>query len=532
MTELSLRPYQQETLDKFLSDPYYPNVFIGDEMGTGKTVQAMALDHEYRKEAEPDAKTLVVAPLSGVVDSWVRHFREWFPSLKVRRIDPKDRESFLEPLAAGAEWDPKVWDGSWPESWGSNRSHEHYPDVFVMHWEALRLMTEGSDTAEAIGYSLEKPPWSVGTSEPAWLHIIADEVHKAKNRRTQQTKALKSIDDVLHKTGLTGTPMVNRPDELWSILHWLYNDKGDREEYFKYWHRKLLRSYWRFYNRYTEYIVPEPRKGYHKITGVRNEEELKELMDPFFIRRLKKDVMKDLPPKVYQSYEVDLHPQQRKAYNSMRDNMIAWIGEHEDQPVVAPITIAKLTRLQQLAIAYGEIVELPPKNNDPTGSPRYEVRLQEPSAKLDALVDILDDLGDSKAVVFSQYSQAIDLAIERLEAHGYKTGKITGDVPNEKRSEAIDDFQHTPVEEDGAQVLCATITAGGQGIDLFAASTVVFLDRDWSPALNQQAEDRLHRMGQTDTVHVIDIDAKNTVDQYRGKKLEQKWSWIKRMVGA
>jgi SNF2 family DNA or RNA helicase len=447
---MPLYDFQQEDVDKLVD---VNNALIMNEMGTGKTYEAIELDR-IRREQTPHykPKTLVVCPLS-VTGSWEDHFTE-LTDLRVRRIDPKNRMAFLKDMDDA--------------------------DVFLLHWEAVRLMPSLQDTM--------------------WTHIIADECHKAKNRKAQQTKALKKLKSQ-YRTAMSGTPMVNRPDELWSILNWLYP--------------QFFTSYWAFFKKYVttvEIELPDGRKV-HKVTGPKNEERLQDLMSDFSTRRLKKLVLKDLPDKYYSKRWVDLSPTQRRMYNEMKSDMLSWIGEHESEPLAAPVVIAQLIRLQQMALATPTRVE---------GS----ITLDDPSTKLDALMDIIDELSGEPVVVFTQFKQMAALVEKRLTKNKIAYGMLTGDVSPQEREQNVRDFQSGKT-----QVFVGTIAAGGVGITLTAASTVVFLDRSWSPALNVQAEDRLHRIGQKEAVQVIDIMARNTVDMGRHQRLEQKWDWIRRVLG-
>lgn len=435
-------------------------VLIANEMGTGKTYEAIARDLFIRESSTDgpfnasQCNTLVVAPLTTLDSTWKFHFEE-LTDLKVTVINPKDR----------------------PGSWNEFLSHG---GVFCVHWEVLRLMPE-----------LTKLQWS---------HVIADEVHRAKNRKTQQTRMLKLIP-ALNKSGLSGTPVVNRPDELWSILNWLYPN--------------IFRSYWKFFRKYTE-TVTEFNKGhqYQRILGPRNVKELQEQIKPFYVRRRKKDVIKDLPDKYYTTIKVDLSPNQRRVYNQMRDNMIAWIGQHQDEVLPAPVVIAQLTRLQQFACAYATW-------DTETG----RVRLTEPSSKLDAVMEVLDGT-DGQVVVFSRFKQLVRLLEDRLREAKITAVSLTGDTPQEDRANLVARFQRGE-----ARVFMGTIAAGGVGITLHAASCVIFTDRDWSPAINIQAEDRLHRIGQRNAVQVIDIMARNTIDMGRQQRLNMKWAWIREILG-
>jgi SNF2 family DNA or RNA helicase len=449
---VSLYPFQQEDVS-YLQDQ--ASALIANEMGTGKTFEAIARDAELRRPFGFSAPTLVVAPLVTLESVWQRHFEE-LTSLSVVALDPRSRN--------------QTWN-DWKEAGG---------DVFLAHWEALRLMPQ--------------------LTEIKWGHIIADECHRMKNRRAQQTRALKAIP-AYNKTAMSGTPVVNRPDELWSILNWL-------------WPREYS-SYWRFFNRYvaTEVDFAAGRQ-FRKVIGPKNVDKLQAAVKPFYVRRLKTEVLPELPEKYHTEIRVTLTPQQRKAYNTMRDEMIAWIGEQEEDVLPAPVVVAQLTRLQQFACAYAEM--------DDQG----RVRLSEPSSKLDALMDVLDEAGSESVVVFSRFRSLIDLLVVRLTKAGISHVAFTGDTPQAHRAHLVDQFQ------DGhARVFAGTIGAGGVGLTLTAASTVVFIDREWSPAANGQAEDRLHRIGQQNAVNVIDVIARNTVEPKKMRTLETKRDWIRRMLG-
>lgn len=485
--KLPLRQYQIKGVNKFVD---FPAAFFADEMGVGKTVQCIALDLVRRKQAGPgDWKTLVVCPLTGVVDQWVDEFKR-FTDLRVRRINPKKRD------------------------WLFNED----ADVYVVHYDALRIMG-----VDGLVKALPKGQW---------LHIILDEIHKIKNRKAKTSKEAVEVGKHFeYRSGASGTPMENRPDELFHIFKFFFPTMKSRKGVnMKLWFRKVLNSYWRFYERYVEYY--EDDEGYHHIIGPRNVAELKELREPFWIRRLKDDPEVDLqlPPKQYQPYEVDLLPKQRKAYDGMKRNLIAWIGANENQPVNAPIVAVQLIRLQQFALAYGEIVPVKIRRRKTNKIEIVDkVKLTEPSSKLDCLCDILEDLGDTQCIVYSTSKQVMNMAQVRLEDRlSVTTGLITGDVTDIRRSAAIKRFQ-----QGDTQVLCATIRSGGQGLNLQNANTVIFLDRDWVPGKNQQGEDRVHRSGQQHkSVHIIDIMARNTVDQRKDREIKRKWSWIKEVVGA
>lgn len=446
---MKLFSFQQEAVNKLLN---VKSVLIGDDMGLGKTHEAIALDLQ-RREKFPGLKlkTLVICPLA-MVSTWTRAWFEWAPHLTILPINNKDRSLFLSQLL------------------------EDYPDVYICHWPALRLIPELKDVK--------------------WFHVIADEAHSIQNRNSKQSIALKEIP-AGYKSALTGTPAYDKPDDLWSILNWLYPS---------YWS-----SYWKYYN---EHIIFTNFDGYKTVIGVNNPEKLQAEMEQFYIRRKKEDVLTDLPDKYYTRIDVELTPKQRRAYDSMKDNMLSWIGSQEHLPVVAPVVIAQLTRLQQFACAFAEWDE-----------EKGKMILSDPSSKLDEVIDIIESTGQ-QIVVWSQFAQIIKLLAKRLEEKGITHGKFIGSTPSDERARIITDFQDGKI-----QVFAGTIAAGGVGITLTAASTAVFVDRSWSNALNLQAEDRCHRIGQKSAVQIIDIIASDTIDAKRIRGIQLKWKWIERLIG-
>jgi SNF2 family DNA or RNA helicase len=428
-----------------------PGVMIANDMGTGKTVEALWRDELIRDlGGNGCSRTLVVTPMS-VIPTWEDHC-EMF-DLLAKSIDPKDR---------ARSWDQFI-----------NNPYE----VFIVHWEALRLMPE--------------------LLTVRWMHVIADECHRMQNRKAQMTQAIKKIP-TSYRTAMSGTPTTGHPEKFWSSLNWI--DK------------KQFGSFWKFYAEHVEYDVKLPQ-GYHVIKGPKNVPALLAKIEPYYVRRTKEEVLPDLPDKYYDKIWVDLSPVQRKAYNQMKNDMVAWVNKQGDTPLIAPAVIAQLVRLQQFAVSHAEV----------TGE---GVRLSEPSSKLDALMDILEDNPDKQFVVFSNFKQLITLLEARLKKEGITYGLLTGDVDQRDRGRAVSDFQSKKT-----RLFIGTVQAGGVGITLTAASTVIFLDRNWSPALNLQAEDRLHRIGQAESVQVIDIMAKNTVDRGRFQTIEMKHKWIQQLLG-
>jgi SNF2 family DNA or RNA helicase len=487
---VELYPFQTEDVRKIVRQKAG---LIGSEMGTGKTHVAIELDQHWfnhYQELDDPRPTLVIAPLN-THDSWVQKYKDQAPWCDVVRIDRKNRSKFIVAL------------------------QKNQGDVFLMHWDALRLMPE-----------LRKVHF--GT-------IIADEVHRASNRKAQVFRALKGLK-CDHKLAMSGTATGDRPDNLWAVLNWLWPS--------------YYTSYWKFVDHYcVREQVADPSgetNGYTKLVGVQNIASLMEEMRPFYVRHLKRErccdhhpqgVMPWLKEKTYDTIWVDLSPTQRRFYEQMRKEMVAWVGEHEDTPLAVGVVVAQMARLSQMALAtpvvvgkkwVWRVVTTPEGDKVKERVEVDDVRLIEPSSKLDAMMELLQDHPDKKFVIVSASKQAIYLAQARLTAKGIKSHALTGDTPEPERHGMVKRFA-----EDDSQVFLGVIEAMAEGIDglQHATDTMVFLNRSWRTMMNKQCEDRLHRGGQKDTVQIIDIMARNTVDLGRKQKLEEKWQWIKTILG-
>lgn len=482
-----LYDFQKEDVAKLLIQK---SALIGSEMGTGKTHEAIALDQLWW----PDTKkpTLVVTPLNTITSPWIEKYEMQAPEVDVYPIDRKNRDMFLRALKKGSA------------------------DVFLMHWDALRMLAP----------EFMKEGISFGT-------VIADEVHRASNRKAQATRALNKVRTE-HKLGLSGTASGDKPWNLWSILNWLYPN--------------IYRSYWSFTKMYAEQGTKEVwRKNedgervlseYRTFTGVQNLPQLHRQMDPFYVRHLKREqccehhpdgVMWWLPDKVYDKIWVDLSPVQRRVYDEMKKNMVAWVGEHEDTPLVAGVVVAQLTRLSQMALATPRL-ETITVHNRKSGEDEDKIRvvLEEPSSKIDAVKEYIQDNEGKRILVYSSSKQACYLLHRSLERAHIKSEVLSGDTADSQRKDMVLRFVAGTF-----QVFIAVIQAAAEGVDglQHATDTAIYLDRSWSTIKNKQSEDRLHRGGTKDTVHIIDVMARNTVDFGRHTKLEQKWDWIKAILG-
>lgn len=449
---------------------------LADEMGTGKTVQtAVALD-----EIGDDAFPLLIVCPNTMKHVWKRELEKWCPAAKSIFVVEGSQKAKTEQLAAAAKDEHSVVIINYEYTWRVSRQ-AGYGQLALTRGEK----TEGP---------LNKVPFR---------SVVLDEAHKIKNPRAAQTRAcwwLGRMPTVRHRFALTGTPVANKPDDLWSLLNFIDH---------KAWPSKT-----RFVDRYC--MQSWNGHGGMDIIGLdpSHEEEFHKVIDPFMRRVTKEMVLTQLPPIVRERRDCEMTPKQKKAYKAMEDAMFVEIDE--DVTLSATTIIARLTRLIQYSSAYA--VPLPDGG---------EVILTEPSNKVDALEELMEDLDKEPVVVFAMSKKLIMLAHDRMVKNGYTCRLITGGQSPMEREQNIKDFQ-----ESRAQIMLATVSAGGVGVTLTRAKTAVFLQRSWSMVDNIQAEARVHRIGseQHDVVTILDLVAPGTIEERMQRVLFEKKERLEEIV--
>ncbi len=319
-----------------------------------------------------------------------------------------------------------------------------------------------------------------------WDAVIVDEAQAIKNRRAKRSRAVHRLcHNVPYAWLLTATPFSNRPDELWSLLHAL--------------DPKRWSSYWRFVDTYCQ-TCPNPFGGID-ILGTKNQEKLGKELAVVMLRRTRE--LLGLPPLSEEVLRVELGETQRRLYRQMEREFLVFLDTTGDV-VVAPSVLAKITRLRQIACTPALI-----------GG-------KDESAKTEALLDLLEDAAnDHKVLVFTTFAEYVKNVMPKLRA--YNPACIIGEMSADKREGEAARFQADPA----CRVLVGTIGAMGEGLNLQAASVVVFLDLHWSPSACEQAVGRAYRRGQSKPVHVIKLVATGTVDEDVLALLERKQALIR-----
>ncbi len=310
---------------------------------------------------------------------------------------------------------------------------------------------------------------------------IIDEAQNIKNYTTQAAKAVKSIQADI-RFALTGTPIENSLSELWSIFDYLMPG--------------LLGSYQKFRKKYENPIITNTDDEISK--------RLQKMVKPFILRRLKRDVLKELPDKIEEVILSKMENEQERLYNANAQKVLASLAaKSDDEFKTSRIQIlAELTKLRQLCCDPSLIYD------DYQGG----------SAKLEACMELVNSAIDAnnKILIFSQFTSMLDIIKGRLDELKIDAYMLTGSTTKEKRRELVDRFN-----KDQTPVFLISLKAGGTGLNLTAASIVIHYDPWWNLAAQNQATDRTHRIGQEQIVTVYKLLAKDTIEE-KIEKLQEK----------
>jgi SNF2 family DNA or RNA helicase len=406
-----LRGYQQDGVDwlSFLRDAELGAV-LADDMGLGKTLQTIAVLR---------GRTLVVCPKS-VLHNWAAELARFRPSLRVALFHGPSRA--LDPRA----------------------------DVTLTTYAVLRLDT-GALAAEA------------------WDTVVLDEAQAIKNESSQSARAAFELQGRF-RVALSGTPVENRLEELWSVMH--FANPG------------LLGGRSDFQERFTAPIA---------VGDAGAAKRLRAKIRPFVLRRMKRDVLPELPPRMEQVLHVELDEGERAIYDAVRVATKKEVADRLDQGGGVLAALEALLRLRQ-ASCHAALV------------PGQKA---ETSSKVEAVVDALSDAAADghKALVFSQWTSLLDLVEPHLREAGIAFTRLDGATRD--RAAVVGEFQ----AEAGPPVMLVSLKAGGTGLNLTAADHVFLLDPWWNPAVEDQAADRAHRIGQERPVMVYRMVAKDTVEE-------------------
>ncbi|MDU6174769.1 MAG: DEAD/DEAH box helicase [Clostridium perfringens] len=434
-----LRPYQKEGFKWIneITDLGFGGV-LADDMGLGKTLQIIAFLLSQKK-----SKSIVVVPTS-VIYNWMDEFEKFAPSIRVGLVHGSKfkRDKVLRDFKRGLGI--KIEEENLKE-----KSYEKY-DVLLTTYGTLK---NDEKAYENLNFD----------------YCIIDEAQNIKNPAAQATLSVKNIKSRCN-IALTGTPIENNLMELWSIFDFVMPG----------------------------YLFTKDRFRERFILDESNLSELKSLITPFILRRLKEDVLSELPEKLEKKYLVEMKGKQKQLYsfyvkaikNELNENKV-----YEKSGKNKINLFAYLTKLREICLDPSIVV------------PDYKGE----SSKLTVVKEIVKDASESgkKILLFSQFTSVLKKIEEDFKKEDISYLYLDGGTSAKERVERVKKFN----EDSNIKVFLISLKAGGVGLNLTSASVVIHFDPWWNPAVEDQATDRAHRFGQENKVEVIKLVAKDTIEE-------------------
>lgn len=434
-----LRPYQKEGFKWIneITDLGFGGV-LADDMGLGKTLQIIAFLLSQKK-----SKSIVVVPTS-VIYNWMDEFEKFAPSIRIGLVhgSKSKRDKVLRDFKRGLGI--KIEEENLKE-----KSYEKY-DVLLTTYGTLK-----NDEKAYENLSFD--------------YCIIDEAQNIKNPSAQATLSVKNIKSRCN-IALTGTPIENNLMELWSIFDFVMPG----------------------------YLFTKERFRERFILDESNLSELKSLITPFILRRLKEDVLSELPEKLEKKYLVEMKGKQKQLYSSYVKAIKNQLNENKSSEKSGRDKInlfAYLTKLREICLDPSIVV------------PDYKGE----SSKLTVVKEIVKGASESgkKILLFSQFTSVLQKIEEDFKKEDISYLYLDGGTSAKERIERVKRFN----EDSNIKVFLISLKAGGVGLNLTSASVVIHFDPWWNQAVEDQATDRAHRFGQENKVEVIKLVAKDTIEE-------------------
>lgn len=459
---MQLHPYQLEGLNWLrYSWGQGTDTILADEMGLGKTIQTITFLYSLYKEGHCKGPFLVSVPLSTIIN-WEREFELWAPDFYcITYVGDKDSRAVIRENELTFE------DGGGGSRAGRAtriRSSSIKFNVLLTSYELISI-----DSA------------CLGSID--WAVLVVDEAHRLKSNQSKFFRLLAGYN-IAYKLLLTGTPLQNNLEELFHLLNFLNSQKFNDLTIFQ--------------NEFADISKEDQVKKLHELLG------------PHMLRRLKADVLKNMPSKSEFIVRVELSPMQKKYYKYILTRNFEALNPKGGGQSVSLLNIMmdlkKCCNHPYLFPAASEEAPLGPNGN-------YEVQgLIKAAGKLVLLAKMLKQLREQghRVLIFSQMTKMLDLLEDFLEGEGYKYERIDGAITGSLRQEAIDRFNAPGAPQ---FVFLLSTRAGGLGINLATADTVIIYDSDWNPHNDIQAFSRAHRIGQANKVMIYRFVTRNSVEE-------------------
>ncbi|MEA5576230.1 DEAD/DEAH box helicase [Anabaena sp. UHCC 0451] len=450
-----LRPYQERGAAwlAFL-ERWGLGACLADDMGLGKTIQFIAFLLHLQEQDALENPVLLVCPTS-VLGNWEREVKKFAPTLKVLEYHGDKR--------------PKG---------------KAFTDTANKH----NLVITSYSLVQRDIKLLQTVNWQI---------IVLDEAQNIKNADAKQSQAVRKIETTF-RIALTGTPVENRLQELWSILDFLNPGYLGNKQFFQ-----------------RRFAMPIEKYG-----DTASLMQLRSLVQPFILRRLKTDksIIQDLPEKQEMTVFCGLTAEQGQLYQQLVDESL--------------IEIESAEGLQRRGMILGLLVKLKQICNHPAQYLKESSLAKHNSAKLQRLEEMLEEVlaEENRALIFTQFAEWGKLLKPYLEKRlGREIFFLYGSTSKKQREEMIDRFQHDP---QGPPIMILSLKAGGVGLNLTRANHVFHFDRWWNPAVENQATDRVFRIGQTKNVQVHKFVCTGTLEEKIHEMIESKKQLAEQVVGA
>ncbi|XP_076062589.1 chromodomain-helicase-DNA-binding protein Mi-2 homolog isoform X3 [Oratosquilla oratoria] len=461
ITGMSLHEYQLEGVNWLrYSWGQGTDTILADEMGLGKTIQTITFLYSLYKEGHSKGPFVVAVPLSTIIN-WEREFEAWAPDFYVvtyvgdrdSRIMIREHElSFEEGAVRGGAKASRI------------RTTNVKFNVLLTSYEMISM-------DQACLGSLE------------WACLVVDEAHRLKNNQSKFFRVLNQYN-IMYKLLLTGTPLQNNLEELFHLLNFLCPEKFNNLQAFQ--------------NEFEDIAKEDQIKKLHDLLG------------PHMLRRLKSDVLKNMPSKSEFIVRVELSMLQKKYYKYiLTRNFEALNSKGGGQQVSLLNIVMDLKKCCNHPYLFPAAAEEAPKAPNGMFESKALIKACGKFMLLESMLAKLKRDGH-RVLIFSQMTKMLDVLEDFCEGLGYKYERIDGGVTGTQRQEAIDRF-NAP----GAQqfVFLLSTRAGGLGINLATADTVIIYDSDWNPHNDIQAFSRAHRIGQANKVMIYRFVTRNSVEE-------------------
>ncbi|XXG40563.1 hypothetical protein AAC387_Pa01g1247 [Persea americana] len=456
----TLHPYQLEGLN-FLRFAWskHTHVILADEMGLGKTIQSIAfLASHFEENLSPH---LVVAPLS-TLRNWEREFATWAPQMNVvlyvgsaqARAVIREYEFYYPLIKSKKHKKKKIFPAK------ESKQKRIKFDVLLTSYEMINMDTS----------SLKSMKWQC---------MIVDEGHRLKNKDSKLFMSLKDFS-TKHRVLLTGTPLQNNLDELFMLMHFLDAGKFSSLEEFQ--------------------------QEFKDISQEEQIARLHKMLAPHLLRRVKKDVMKDLPPKKELILRVELSSLQKEYYKAILTRNYQILARRGG-PQISLINV--VMELRKLCCHAYMLEGVEPEIEDAKEAYRH---LLDSSGKLHLLDKLMVKLKEQghRVLIYTQFQHMLDLLEDYLSYKKWNYERVDGKVSGVERQIRIDRFN---AKNSTRFCFLLSTRAGGLGINLATADTVIIYDSDWNPHADLQAMARAHRLGQTNKVMIYRLITRGTIEE-------------------